>query len=224
MSKRSVGLSALLSFTFIALAASAYAGGGPLPLGRATKTRQLTYHAYYDGHKDAYLVTDVSSKTQARALHINYAAELRHAKGAPAGGPWFVREYRILSRRAGIGRDYATLAAASRLARVVIKNPVPEDSRAAVDALLAQALAAFARPGARPDLVFFKSLYCLARDEGLPLKQHWLPSLPPGDRMLVAASLSLPSDAADAPGPQDLARLTKRLEAYLSTEADLQIG
>lgn len=83
MSKRSVGLSALLSFTFIALAASAYAGGGPLPLGRATKTRQLTYHAYYDGHKDAYLVTDVSSKTQARALHINYAAELRHAKGLP---------------------------------------------------------------------------------------------------------------------------------------------
>ena len=83
LSKRSLGLSALLSLTFVALAASAYAGGSLLPLGPATKTRQSTYHAYYDGHKDAYLVTDVSSKAQARALHINYAAELRHAKGLP---------------------------------------------------------------------------------------------------------------------------------------------
>ena len=84
MSKRRVGLTALLSLTFVALTASAYAGGSLLPLGPATKTRQLTYHAYYDGHKDAYLVTDVSSKAQARALHINYAAELGHVKGLPA--------------------------------------------------------------------------------------------------------------------------------------------
>ena len=157
-------------------------------------------------------------------LFDRLALELRHAKGASASGPWFVREHRILARHAGIGRDYATLAAASRLARVIVKNPVPEDSRAAVDALLTQALSAFARPGARADLVIFKSLYCLARDEGLPLKQHWLPALPPGDRTLVAGALSRPADAPDAPSPQDLARLTKRLETYLVTEADLQIG
>jgi hypothetical protein len=84
VSKRRVGLTALLSLTFVALTASAYAGGSLLPLGPATKTRQLTYHAYYDGHKDAYLVTDVSSKAQARALHVNYAAELGHVKGLPA--------------------------------------------------------------------------------------------------------------------------------------------
>lgn len=89
MSKRSVGISALLSVAFVALAASAYAGGSLLPLGPATKTRQRTFHAYYDGHKDAYLVTDVSSKAQARALHINYAAELKHVKGLPA--QYFVR-------------------------------------------------------------------------------------------------------------------------------------
>jgi hypothetical protein len=84
VSKRRVGLTALLSLTFVALTASAYAGGSLLPLGPATKTKQRTFHAYYDGHKDAYLVTDVSSKAQARALHINYAAELKHVKGLPA--------------------------------------------------------------------------------------------------------------------------------------------
>lgn len=157
-------------------------------------------------------------------LFDRLSLELNHARGGSPSGPWFVREHRVLARHATIGRDYATLAAASRLARIVIKNPVPEDSRAAIDALLTQAFAAFARPAARADLVFFKSLYCLARDEGLPLKQHWLPALPLGDRAFVASALSLPSDSPDAPPPQDLARLTKRLEAYLTTEADLEIG
>ena len=83
MSMRTLGLSALLSLTFVAVAASAFASGSLLPLGPATKTQRLTYHAYYDGHKDAYLVTDVSSKAQARSLHINYSAELSHAKGLP---------------------------------------------------------------------------------------------------------------------------------------------
>lgn len=157
-------------------------------------------------------------------LFDRLALDLNHARGAPAGGPWFVRDHRILARHAGIGRDYPTLAAASRLARVVAKNPIPEDSRAAIDALLAQAFAAFARPGARPDLVLFKSLYLFARDEGLPLKQQWLPSLPPGDREGVARALALPADSPEAPASSDLARVTKRLEAYLITEADLEIG
>jgi hypothetical protein len=187
----------------------------------------LTCFSPSDGLFAALLRPPRGLKTDAAPapdLFDRLALDLRHAKGAPAGGPWFVREHRVLARHAGIGRDYATLAAASRLARVVIKNPVPEDSRAAIDALLSQAFAAFARAGARADLVFFKSLYCLARDEGLPLKQHWLPSLPIGDRALVAAALALPSDSPDAPPPQDLARLTKRLESYLTTEAELQIG
>lgn len=84
MSKRSAGIGALLSLIFVAVTASAYAGGSLLPLGPATKTRQPTYQAFYDGHKDAYLVTDVSSKAQAKALHVNYAAELGHVKGLPA--------------------------------------------------------------------------------------------------------------------------------------------
>lgn len=156
-------------------------------------------------------------------LFDRLALSLDHARGS-SGGPWFVREHRLLARHAAIGRDYEPLAAASRLARVVTRNPGPEDSRAAIDALLAQAFAAFARPAARPDMVYFKSLYLLARDEGLPLKQEWLPSLPAADRILVASALNLPSDAPDAPPAPDLMRLTKRLETYLVGEHDLRIG
>lgn len=156
-------------------------------------------------------------------LFDHLALDLNHARGSSSGGLWFVREHRLLARHAAIGRNYATLAAASRLARLITRNPVPEESRAAVHTLLTQSFAAFARPGTRPELVLFKSLYCLARDEGLPLKQHWLPTLPEGDRASVAAALSLPADSAAAPSVADLTRLTKRLQTYLATEADFEI-
>jgi hypothetical protein len=54
-----------------------------LPLGPGTKASQPTYVGYYDGHKDTYVVTDTSNKAQARAMKINYSAELATVKGAP---------------------------------------------------------------------------------------------------------------------------------------------
>jgi hypothetical protein len=68
----------------LALAAAAGAVGGALPLGPASTSSQPSYKAYYDGHKDTYLVTDVSNKKQAAAQHINYSAEIGLVKGAPA--------------------------------------------------------------------------------------------------------------------------------------------
>jgi hypothetical protein len=65
--------------------ASAASMEGPLgTLGAASRTPQPVYAGYYDGHKDAYLITDVSNRAQAKALHINYAAALSSVKGAPA--------------------------------------------------------------------------------------------------------------------------------------------
>ena len=66
-------------------AAGAFAATtGALPLGPSTNTQQATFQGYYDAHKDAYLVTDVSTKAQASALHVNYSKELAGVKGAPA--------------------------------------------------------------------------------------------------------------------------------------------
>jgi len=58
--------------------------GTTLPLGPGSSAEQTSYEAYYDGHKDTYLVTDVSNKAQASALHVNYSKELAAVKGAPA--------------------------------------------------------------------------------------------------------------------------------------------
>jgi len=153
-------------------------------------------------------------------LFDRVAFTLQHGRNSPGDGPWFVKEHRLLLRHAAIGRDYATLTAASKLSRIVTLNPVPQDSRAAVDALLARAFAALTRPGTRPELVYFKSLYCLGRDEGLPLKQEWLPALNAGDRKLVALALNQPAESAVVP-VAELDRLTLSLERYLATAHDL---
>ncbi len=50
---------------------------------------QPVYKGFYDHHIDTYLITDVSSKSQAQAMHINYSAELKGVKGLPE--QYFVR-------------------------------------------------------------------------------------------------------------------------------------
>ncbi|ACB75798.1 hypothetical protein [Opitutus terrae] len=135
------------------------------------------------------------------------------------GQTWFVKEARIIARHPELGRSYETLRLASELAALVARNAVPEEGRAAVAALLRQALAAFAR-GARPDLVWFKSLYRFARDEGYPLKEEWFPTLPAADRTAVAALLNQPL-ADQAAGPEAVARLTRRLEEYLRGHTEI---
>ena len=63
---RRVAFVMLASFAVGVLAASASAAG--LPLGPSNHSPEASYQAYYDGHKDRYLVTDVSNKAQASAL------------------------------------------------------------------------------------------------------------------------------------------------------------
>jgi hypothetical protein len=73
-----------------ATAAVAAAATGGLPnIGKPSMKTQPVYKGYYDHHIDTYLITDVSSKSQAKSMHINYSAELKSVKGAPI--QYFVR-------------------------------------------------------------------------------------------------------------------------------------
>jgi hypothetical protein len=73
-----------------ATAAVAAASTGGLPnIGTPSMKAQPVYKGYYDHHIDTYLITDVSSKSQAKAMHVNYSAELKGVKGLPE--QYFVR-------------------------------------------------------------------------------------------------------------------------------------
>jgi hypothetical protein len=65
-----------------ALVSSASASA-PLMLGPSTHKQLTLYQGYYDGHKDGYVITDVSNKAQATAWHVNYAPAIKGAKAAP---------------------------------------------------------------------------------------------------------------------------------------------
>jgi hypothetical protein len=80
----------VLAAAFLAASAS---GATTPPLGPASHRQMAVYHGYYDGHKDAYVITDVSSKSQASAWHVNFAPILKGAKGAP-------EQYFVLGRAA----------------------------------------------------------------------------------------------------------------------------
>ena len=77
----------VLTVAVLAVAAGAYAslaGSGP-KMGPASTISQAAFHGYYDGHKDTYVSTDVSNKTEAKMMHINYAPVLKSVslKSAP---------------------------------------------------------------------------------------------------------------------------------------------
>ncbi len=135
------------------------------------------------------------------------------------GRTWFVKEARLLTRLPELGRNYETLQLASSLAGLVGRNQVGEESRAAVAELLRTALRAFAT-GSRPDVVYFKSLFRFARDEGYPLKQQWLPTLPAVERADVVALLNRPL-AEQVTTPEVVGHLQHRLEEYLRGHTEI---
>ena len=61
---------------------AAYASTGPI-MGPTARVVRPAFLGCYDGHKDTYLNTDVSSKADAAAMHINYSARIRTVKGLP---------------------------------------------------------------------------------------------------------------------------------------------
>lgn len=142
-------------------------------------------------------------------------------EGTATGDAWFVKEARLLTRHAGIGRRYESLLHASAFASLVARNPGPDESHATIHALLRTAFNAFATSD-RPDIVYLKSLYRFAQDEGHPLKQQWFPSLTSADRPLAAALINQPLSSQTAP-LNDVLRLLANLEHYLRAHTELHL-
>lgn len=137
------------------------------------------------------------------------------------GRTWFVKEHRLILRSAALGRSYDALRCAAAVAALVLRNPVPDDSRASIAALLRQALASLA-DGARPELVWLKTLFCFLRDEGLPVKQQWWTQLPAADRDLAARLLNQPLATLAVPAG-DVARIVRQLEDWIQGHTEVHL-
>jgi len=138
------------------------------------------------------------------------------------GRTWFIKEHRFIQRHTGIGRSYDTLRAAAAFTQLLNRNPVSDESRPVIAALLRTSFAALAA-GGRPDIVWLKTLYSFLRDEGYPVKQQWWPQLPAADRDTAAQLLNQPL-AAQTTDTATVVRLTHRLEAWVHAETEIRLG
>ena len=164
----------------------------------------------------------ISSRQPAVALDLfdEVAATLTSTN---QGRTWFFSEVRVLRRFAGIGLSFAALKEASAFAKLLTRNPVHEDSRAAVLGLLGTALQAW-NDGRRPDAVALKALYTFARDEGYPVKQEWAAGLRGSDLENAKHVLNEPLAALGGIDPDSVQRLLESLRRYLSGDAELMVG
>ena len=179
-----------------------------------------TFNVFSAEHGALLVLQRLAKKSAVTAVALDLFDEASLLlESSNQGRTWFVKETRLVTRHPDLGRSYETLVAASALASLVARNPVPEESRLAVASLLRTALAALAT-GARPDIVYLKSLYCFARDEGYPLKQQWFPLLPAADRATVAPLLNRPLSDQTAP-PAVVHALQRDLENYLRGHTDI---
>lgn len=181
---------------------------------------QLAVFSESDGLLVCLRRVSAKAATAATPLDLFDEAEL-WLESSTQGRTWFIKEHRHLVRRPGLGRSYDALSAAAQLARLVQRNPVPDESRAPIAALLRQSLGAL-EAGARPDIVWIKALFCFLRDEGYPVKQQWWPQLSAADRAAAAQLLNQPA-AAQNPEPVLVAHLIEQLEHWVATDTELRL-
>jgi len=143
------------------------------------------------------------------------------AESPNQGQSWFIKEARLLHRPSGIAHSYDALRHACDFTATLARNRVPEEVRSGVMQLLRRSLDAFAQH-TRPDITHLKALYSFARDEGYPLRQHWLPTLPSSLRALAQTVLSHPL-AAQNPPSETVAALHTHLTHYLRHHTEILV-
>ncbi|MBX3735907.1 MAG: hypothetical protein KF715_04385 [Candidatus Didemnitutus sp.] len=181
---------------------------------------QLT--AFSEEHGALLCLRRVSTKAATSAPPLDLFDEAELALESPSQGrTWFIKEHRHLRRFPGIGRSYDALRAAAALATLITRNPTADESRPPIVALLRQSLGSL-ETGARPDLVWLKSLFIFLRDEGYPVKQHWWQQLDSADRDAAAQILNQPI-AGQHPEPASVAQLTQRLEAWVAADTEIRL-
>lgn len=113
----------------------------------------------------------------------------------------FVTDYQLIKRRETIGQRYQSLQDASSLSRLLVQNAAHLPESEALFDLATQALDAFAA-GKASEVVLFKALFRLLKDEGYPVRESWWPRLP-GSLKTVAKGL------LNEPAPEKLPETEK---------------
>jgi hypothetical protein len=134
---------------------------------------------------------------------------------------FFLNEYRALKAHLGIARNYQCFLEASQFSQTIWRNLRHAEFFEPLYQLSGDAFAAFEK-GIRPELVHFKALYRLARNEGYPVKEDWWTHLDPNAREAVVQLLQRPVE--DPPVDEQRTRgYLRSLQHYLRYSTEIII-
>lgn len=107
----------------------------------------------------------------------------------------FLREFSTLRRRGSISKSYEALANASAICACVIKNGINAEDAARLHLKLTSALDSI-DSGSPPEIVRFKFMYLIDRDEGYPVREDFYENLSGPSKALMEIIVRTPSAQA----------------------------
>lgn len=110
-----------------------------------------------------------------------------------SGTVYFLKDFELTKKRAGIARSYKALSSAADLSHLFLSNPTHDENSSAHFELAGKCLDALDR-NAIPDAVIIKCLYLYTRDEGYPVKEEWFESLSQRESSAASTILNNPLD------------------------------
>ena len=161
-----------------------------------------------------------AGKAASTPLDLFDEAELS-LESSNQGRTWFVKDHRFIERHPGIGRSYDALRTASAFGSMLARNPVSDESREAVVALLRSCFTSLAAGGPPRRRVAQNALL-------LPPRRRL-----PGETTMVAQALrprprrrgarAQPAVAGQTTEPEHVASLTQLLENWLRGETEIRL-
>jgi hypothetical protein len=132
----------------------------------------------------------------------------------------FIRESRVLAKRRELALRHSRFKVASDLALLYLHNGRHLLEPKPLFNLLEIALSTLCE-GGNPEGVFFKALFLFARNEGLPVKESWLPGLTKSDRSIARFALDHPV-GVEGKASSELVSLIESLRLWLNSETELR--
>lgn len=138
-----------------------------------------------------------------------------------SSGPYFVREWQASADWRVLARDWVAFSSWARILRFLrphlhhLENPAPPFQ------LLLRSLNALIPPS-DPYAVELKTLFVFGRNEGYPVQQQWLPSLPKGQLTIARSTLFSPLSAASTARAEELQPIITSLKLYLAEVSHLR--
>ncbi len=136
-----------------------------------------------------------------------------------ADKPAFLRDFHSAVRYSGIARHYPSLAAASRLSRFYERNLRHMEHFTFAWDLLHTALDAFSSKR-QPGIILLKAYFLFAKNEGYPVKEEWIATLPGARRTGLAQLLQSPVEDCEEDASIIEGHI-RSLEAYFLHHTDL---